>query len=110
MERKIMVEVSEQEFELIKKGALEEKPKELTLEKATISQLVYEFLKRVPRENKKFEEHFDEKSNSVIGSCLCEITYWEENPAFRNVEQECIAKISVVTTGIRKKKENENAD
>ena len=99
MERKIMIEVNEQELEFIKNGMPIGEPKEPTLRKATIGQLVTELLIRVPNENKKLTNHFDEDSGSVIGGCSCKITYWEESPVLLNVERECVAEISVETTG-----------
>lgn len=108
MERKIMIEVSEQELALIKDGALVREPKEPTLKNATFSQLIDEITKRVPKENKRVTTHCDKKSNSVIGGYLCEMTYWDEHPAFQNIERECIAKISVETTGITRTKGEKN--
>ena len=94
-----MIEVNEQELEVIKNGIFTGEPKEPTLGNATISQLVNEFIKRVPKENRKLTNHFDEDSGSVIGGCSCKITYWEESPVLLNVERECVAEISVETTG-----------
>lgn len=105
MERKIMVEVSEQELELIKKGALKEKPKEITLKDATIQSLINELLKRIPEQNKVLTKYDDIQSQCTIYSSKAETTFWAET--FENKEEEFKITISLSNTGIYRKKESD---
>ena len=104
MERKIMVEVSEQELELIKKGALKEKPKEkeITLGNATILSLLNELLKRIPEQDKVLTKHNDIQSQCTIYSSKAETTFWAET--FENEEEEMKITISLSNTGLKRKK------
>ena len=105
MERKIMVEVSEQELELIKKGVLEEKPKENTLGKATIHSLLYELFERTPEQDKEFTTHFNTAKDCTIFSSKAKITYWAET--LEKTEEEFCVYISLSNTGRKRNKESD---
>lgn len=104
MERKIMVEVSEQELELIKKGALKEKPKEITLGNATILSLLNELLKRIPEQDKVLTKYDNKQSLCTIYSSKAETTFWAET--FENEEEEMKITILLSNTGLKRKKES----
>lgn len=106
MKRKIMIEVSEEEYELIKSGKLEEKIQAITLENATIEQLLSEFITRTPDENRQYGSYYDKQRDKTIFHCQCTLKYWTEIPQANKLEERIIV-ISSGTTGKIKDKENE---
>lgn len=102
MERKIMVEVSEQELELIKNGIPIGEPKEPTLGKATTHSLLCELIKRIPEKDKEFKKQLNEKALDTICSFKGTTTYWVETP--NDTEEEFSVTILLSTTGRERKK------
>lgn len=106
MKRKIMIEVSEEEYELIKSGKLEEKIQAITLENATIEQLLSEFITRTPIENQQYGSYYDKQRDKTIFHCQCTLKYWTKIPQVDKLEERIIV-VSSGTTGKIKDKENE---
>lgn len=72
-ERKILIEVNQQEYQKIISGALEEKQERPNLSQFTTAELIGEIRKRTPEINKHYEEYHDAMTDRLFKSLVGEI-------------------------------------
>lgn len=100
MNRKILIEVTEEEYEKIKGGALE-KAQEKSNEKPSLSdytcaELIREINGRMPENQRNITTFCDPKSQSITHHCEGKLDVWFDN---NGREYESVVTITIDETG-----------